>query len=664
LDDLIMASAQAVRAGAAYVELYVRDNRLVKGLAAAAQKLKAFGASLMGIGTQMAGLGVALLTPFLGAAKVFADMGSDLVDMSQRTGVTVEALSELGFAAEQSGADMETLEGGLRRMQKLIVEAAGGSAEARQALQRLGLTVADLKALSPDEQFKLIADKLSAIENPTLRAALAMDIFGKSGTRLLPLLSGGAKGIEELQEQARELGLTISTEDAQAAEAFGDAIDTLWKVLKKAVFTIGSALAPSLKDLAEWITRTVKNISDWIGQNKDLVVTIFQIAAAVLAGGLALIALGAAFSAIGAAIGGVVTIISGIGTAIGVIGSVIGALLSPIGLVIAGLTALAAFFLLATDTGSQALEWLGEQFNALKDTALAAWQGIADALAAGDIALAAKIVWLTLKMEWQKGVLWLEEKWLEFKNFFVDTFFRAVFTISRFMNDAWSGLQVAWVETTTFLSNAWTGFISFLQKGWNRFSGFFQKVWARVKSVFSDTDADAEIARINEEIAREDQAINARRDAVLQGREQERQRRRNEIERERAGVEQELNRMQEEERAARQAAAQAQLQESEDALAEARREWEAALAEAARKRQEAEAARAPERLRRPDFPELEEVADTARQKVDIQGTFNPLAVRGLGGESLAERTARATEQVAANTKKLLEKARDGGLVFA
>jgi hypothetical protein len=659
-----MASAQGIRAGAAYVELYTKDNRLVKGLAAAAQKLKAFGASLMGIGTQMAGLGVALLTPFLGAAKVFADMGSDLVDMSQRTGVTVEALSELGFAAGQSGADMETLEGGLRRMQKLIVEAAGGSAEARQALQRLGLTVADLKALSPDEQFKLIADKLSAIENPTLRAALAMDIFGKSGTRLLPLLSGGAKGIEELQEQARALGLTISTEDAQAAEAFGDAIDTLWKVLKKAVFTIGSALAPSLKDLAEWITRTVKNISDWIGQNKDLVVTIFQIAAAVLAGGLALIALGAAFSAIGAAIGAVVTIISGIGTAIGVIGSVIGALLSPIGLVIAGLTALAAFFLLATDTGSQALEWLGQQFNALKDTALAAWQGIADALAAGDIALAAKIVWLTLKMEWQKGVLWLEEKWLEFKNFFVDTFFRAVFAISRFMNDAWSGLQVAWVETTTFLSNAWTSFISFLQKGWNRFSGFFQKVWARVKSVFSDTDADAEIARINEEIAREDQAINARRDAVLQGREQERQRRRNEIERERAGVEQELNRMQEEERAARQAAAQAQLQESEDALAEARREWEAALAEAARKRQEAEAARAPERLRRPDFPELEEAVDTTRKKVDIQGTFNPLAVRGLGGESLAERTARATEQVAANTKKLLEKARDGGLVFA
>ncbi len=64
-------------------------------------------------------------------------------------------------------------------------------------------------------------------------------------------------------------------------------------------------------------------------------------------------------------------------------------------------------------------------------------------------------------------------------------------------------------------------------------------------------DAEAEIARINEEEAQREQEINAQRDAVLQDREQQRQRRRrrNQIEQERAGVEEELNRMQEDERA-------------------------------------------------------------------------------------------------------------------
>jgi len=203
-------SSSNIRAGAAYIGLYAKDNRLVKGLNAAAAKLKAFGAGITSIGTRLAGLGVGLVTPFLGAAKLFADMGSDLVDMSQRTGVSVEALSELGFAAEQSGSDVETLEGSLKKMQKFLVTAAEGSQEANTALGQFGLSMADLGRLAPEDQFSLIADRLSQIENPALRTAAAMQIFGKSGTKLLPLMQGGAKGIDELRQQAR-LAVPLTT---------------------------------------------------------------------------------------------------------------------------------------------------------------------------------------------------------------------------------------------------------------------------------------------------------------------------------------------------------------------------------------------------------------------------------------------------------------------
>jgi len=65
----------------------------VKGLNDASKRLDTFGKSLQGIGTKMAMLGAGVVAPLAGAAKVFADMGSDMVDMSQRTGVSVEALS-------------------------------------------------------------------------------------------------------------------------------------------------------------------------------------------------------------------------------------------------------------------------------------------------------------------------------------------------------------------------------------------------------------------------------------------------------------------------------------------------------------------------------------------------------------------------------------------
>lgn len=657
-----MASAGAIRAGAAYVELSTQDSKLVKGLRGAEQRLKAWGASIAGVGAKLAGLGTAALTALFGAAKVFADMGSDLLDMSQRTGVSVEALSELGFAADQSGADMQTLEAGLRRMQQLIADAAGGSDSARQALD-LGISVEDLSRLSPDEQFKLIADRLSQINNPTMRAAAAMDIFGRSGTRLLPMLANGAAGIEAMQQQARDLGLTWSTEDAQAGEAFGDTLDRLWKVLKRAVSVIGAALVPILSTAIEWIIQAASTVAKWINENRDLIVTVFQIAVAITAGGLALMLLGNVIAGVGAAFGVLATTISGIGTVIGLLGTVLGAILSPLGLIITAVVALGGYLLYASGVGEQALTWLGDQFGALRDTALAAWQGISDALAAGDICLAARILWLTLKLIWQQGIAWLEEKWLAFKGFFIETFYNAVFGVARFLNDAWAGIQVAWIETVTFLANAWTQFISGLMRAWNRFSGFFQRVWARVRGMLGG-NAEAEIANINSQEAQRDQEIVGNRDRAMQEREQERQRRRGAIEQERAAVGDELGRMQGQERQQRQAQQQAQMGEAQGEVDRARQEWQDALNQARQRRQEADAAR-PQRMQRPgELPDIESVVDTAQKKVDVQGTFNALAIRGLGASNLAERTARATEQTATNTRRLLERARDGGLAFA
>ncbi|GIW85735.1 MAG: hypothetical protein KatS3mg108_0059 [Isosphaeraceae bacterium] len=658
-----MADAKRIRAGAAYVELAVKDSRLVKGLDAAAKKLKAFGASVAGLGARLVALGGAALAPVAGMISHFKDAGDAFLDMAERTGVSTEALSELGFAAEQSGADLETLEVGLKAMQRNIVSAADGSREMRATLAKLGLTVADLKALTPDEQFRLLADRIAQVGNPTQRAALAMDVFGKSGQKLIPLLSAGAKGIDELRAEANRLGLTVGTDQAQSAADLQDAWNRLLKTLKAAAFAIGGALAPDLTALLGTITRFVVGVVNWVKENKAVIVTVAKVIAAVVGVGVALIAAGGAISFVGAAIGGLVSLIMGVVAVFKILAAVVAAILSPIGLVTAAVVALAGYLIYTSDAGSQALGWLGEQFNGLKDTALAAWQGISDALAAGDIGLAARILWLTLKMEFQKGVLWLEEKWIDFKNFFIDTFYRAVYGLARFLNDAWAGIQVAWVETVSFLGTAWTNFIGVLQKGWNRFSGFFKKVWARVKSVFTGKDAGEEIARINDEIAAEDNAINARRDAAVNERETERQRRRAAIEGERAGVEDELNRMQEAERAEREKRKQETLAAGEADIAAARKEWEDALAEAKRKREEAEA-RVPERMKRPDIPELDEVADTAREKVDIQGTFSALAVRGLGAESLSERTAKAAEQTAANTKKLVQEAQHGGLVFA
>ena len=364
-----MAQTGPIRAGKAFVELFADDSRLVRGLRAAQAKLKAFGAAVTGMGLKMMGLGAAMLAPLAGAAKSFADMGSKLWDMSKRTGVSVEALSVLGYAAEQSGADMESLETGLRKMQKAISAAAEGSSSAQEALAGLGLTVGDLAGLSPEKQFRLLADRLDKVADPTAKAAAAMEVFGKSGTALLPMIEGGAAALDAYEAKARKLGIVMSTQDAQAADAFGDALADLWKVLRYSAATIGSTLAPVLQSLAVRLTSTVAATAQWLKANSGLVVGVLKVAAAVTAGGLALVGFGQAIG-----------VVSGV---LKVVTVAIGLIASPVALVVAGLAAIAAalaYTALEGQTFSEKMAGLGRTImpavQAVTDFIKSAWQSV------------------------------------------------------------------------------------------------------------------------------------------------------------------------------------------------------------------------------------------------------------------------------------------------
>jgi hypothetical protein len=661
-----MATSQSIRAGRAFVELFADDTKLVRGLRAAEKRLKAFGASVQSIGTKIFGLGAAAIAPLLATTNVFSEMGDQLAKMSARTGISVESLSELGYAAQQSGTDMETLEGGVRKLQKFLVAAAQGSDSALSVLRDLGLTLGDLGRLTPDQQFERIADRIARIPDPALRAATAMELFGKTGTALLPLMQDGARGIQELRNQARELGLVIRTEDAVAAEKFGDTLDDLWKVIRSGIFAVGMAVVPLLQDWALAAIQVAKVTSDWVRNNQQLIVTVFKVLVGIVAVGAAIMVLGVLVYGTGAAFGIAASLITGVGAVLGTISTVIAALLSPIGLVSVAIVGLAGYLLYASGLGAQALQWLGEEFHALKADALTAWQGIGDALAAGDLSLAAKILWLTLKMEWQKGVAFLEEHWAAFKEFFLSVATDAFYGVVGVLINAWSGLQSAWIETTAFLADAWTVFTSSLTKGWSTAQNFISKGVLRLMKLFdSSLDVEAASKILDENFAAQNAASDQQRNQQIGQRDQRKQEQLAQIEQQRQAAQDEIGQMAADSHAARQKQNQDDLQASEEALRKARQEWEAAIADAATQRQQADA-NAPDRLRRAQ-QDLEGMDDLLSQigqdKVSVKGTFNALGARGLGSEGPAERTAKATEETAKNTKKILQEAQHGGLVF-
>lgn len=606
-----MASASGVRAGKAYVEVGADNSSLLKSMAEARARVEAFGSAVAGVGKTLAIGGATITAPFLTAAKMFADAGSALNDASARTGVSVEALSALGFAAQQTGTDLETVEGSIRKMQKALVAGSEENQQAAATFASLGLSVESLAKLKPDQQFERVARAVAKIQDPTAKAAAAMQVFGKSGTAILPLIDD----LDALTGQAKALGLVMSTEDAAAADALGDAMDAVGAQLKAAANVVGATLAPVLTQVAETISRVIKSTMDWVNANRELIATAFKVGVSIAAAGAALF----------------------------MIGGAIAALVNPIALAIAGLASLAAWLVKSTTVGGQALAWLGQRFADLTANAVQSLKGIADALRAGDIGLAGQILWAGLKVEWLKGTTYLQSVWADWGTATVEVFKGISYQIAGLMTDAWAAIQNGFVSAVGFMQDVWTSF-----------GGFFAKVWAQIKALFTGDDIAKEIERINAEIAAtKDERAKGRADQLGQ------------IESNRQGARSALNDQQQAEVDARRKTSQDSLAGNAAALKAAQDELNALTSKAGKEAEltkKLDASKPPGTLAfTPD--NLDQAVQA--QKATVAGSFSGAALGRLGAgtsvqdEQLKE-AKKSNEQLAALNKK----AAVGRLVFS
>ena len=224
------------------------------------------------------------MTAFAAASVAFATasvaqfvrVGSAFDDMAKRTGVSVEALSTLSYAAKLSDTSIESVQGGLMKMAKLMGEVRSGSAQAAEKLQALGLSTTQMLAANPEQQFKMVADAIAGISDPSQQAAAAMEIFGKGAGDLLPLLQMGGKGIEYMQQKGVEFGAMITDDMAVSAAELGDSIDNLLTSFTGLAMVIGSFVADILTPLFNLTAKLVTEYRDFFG--------VLGIAAAVIGG--------------------------------------------------------------------------------------------------------------------------------------------------------------------------------------------------------------------------------------------------------------------------------------------------------------------------------------------------------------------------------------------
>ena len=393
--------SKGVEAGKAYVSLGVNAQALEKGLKTASRKVSAVGKKISLAGAGIAGAGASVLGPLLAATNAFAASGDKIQKMSLRTGASVESLSALAFAAEQSGTSIDQVGDAMFRTSRRIANAAKtGAGPAARALGILGVDLDKLNSMTADEQFLALADALGSVEDEALANQLGFEILGDSFKQIKPLMDEGSDGIRKLMGEAGELGRTMSTEDANAAAAFADAMNRVSSVVKGVTMQVGAALAPAITEMAGKVSDGAKTVLDFVRNNKTLIVTVAKVAAIIVGVGTVIGTLGAMLVTIGAGI-------AALGTVVGAIASVIAAAFSPVGIIVLGVAAAIGAAVVALEKYfgfvSAGVKWLGQAFGVVKEIFNKTFGVIVQEIQAGNLQVAfgvaadaIELIWLEL----------------------------------------------------------------------------------------------------------------------------------------------------------------------------------------------------------------------------------------------------------------------------
>lgn len=217
-------------------------SMLGKSAAGLTQLAAMFGVSL--------GVGAAI-----GGFSRMIDSLDNIGKAAARIGATTDELQGLEYAAQRGGATLEQMEVAVSTLSRRMDDAAGGNKTYIETFERLGLSAQTLMQMPLAQRMQTVASALAGVANEAERNAIAQDLFGESGRRLLPVLAE----LSGVMAEFKASGAMIDEADIRAAERYADAMTNLGKQLRAAAVDTGAVggaanMAEGLAAAAQQVT--------------------------------------------------------------------------------------------------------------------------------------------------------------------------------------------------------------------------------------------------------------------------------------------------------------------------------------------------------------------------------------------------------------------------
>ena len=194
---------------------------------------------------------------FMDSAKQTANMADEIDKTSQKLGLSSKSYQEWDYVMKICGTEMSSMTTGLKTLTNKLDDAKNGSESAQAMFSALGISLEDISTMSREDLFAKTISGFQSMADSTERAALANDLFGKSGQNLAPLFNMSADATQELITKANDLNMIMSDDAVKSGASYKDSLTTLEGAMTGLKNNIMSQFMPSLTTMTEGFAEAV-----------------------------------------------------------------------------------------------------------------------------------------------------------------------------------------------------------------------------------------------------------------------------------------------------------------------------------------------------------------------------------------------------------------------
>ncbi|MBS0158589.1 MAG: hypothetical protein JSS26_08360 [Nitrospira sp.] len=243
--------------GALVLKIKADISDLEKNLGKAAKDADGFGDSIGKVSTAGAAVLASLTAATIAAVKAGGEHAEQIEMVSQKTGIAKQVIQQWSVALAENNLTTDHLTTGMKSLSKMMVEARDPSSAAANTFEELNITGKTTNAV-----ILQLADRFKEMPDGADKARLAVELFGRSGLEMIPILNKGSEGFRESMEAAKRFGAVLSDTTLSALSVADDAFDRLGVATKSVSYQLAGLMAPAVSS----VTNALSDGVGWIGR--------------------------------------------------------------------------------------------------------------------------------------------------------------------------------------------------------------------------------------------------------------------------------------------------------------------------------------------------------------------------------------------------------------